>query len=1472
VDDDGSIILGTQKDNENSVFRQPRIPQQCRSTSINKNNTSMNESKASQIAITLHKSNINISENQVSIHDVETQKFEEGYKMASNSIYDMETQGDLIDIAEHIVEANIKTGKQLPKVNVHDKTTGKSMTDIHDIETQNCIDDINEMETQKINIQNVTGKKFTTDIHIVMETQKTNDTEEGSNDAEKSEIDKNNIQEKSLARIGQDIHNLETQKLDNKYIAEDISDLETQLELDSIARCKNRDISDMETQFVTDMTNETSNDRVNKDKDKNDIIDITKNGIDQENAKSSKSRSSSPSSLNLSSPGVEDCPSPLNQSSHLLESSDLLEFFSEGIDKQEVQASNMSTPKSLTKVSSDRSSNVENVQTMVNNEEDNDEDIFEAPTQRVSCNFEALMSDNSETDEENALIMCKVPKKKHRKSQLEQTNNDSETDAEEYVTELAKKQCKSSKILNNPSNEDINDKNDPGTSIESEDMFDVQTQRLNNSTIKDTSNSSINQPQNTNKINETEVDDVASTQTVNNVDQDNQTSASTSNINDMASTLVLSHETPKTVINSKDFASKNQNDLDDMTNTHIINAKSVDCCTIENLDREDTDYELAPTQLIGEIESRKEGNSTCERSASEVNLNDTLEQKLNEMFDDVNNDTNSIYESPHMSTQYLENILESSQCDASANKSIVDNRDTTDSMPQKQAEKKNDAFCNQHSHNLDIEINTNNVNKEKNDSQNSDVYFSTITTRRKRNILRDTQEVADSMEDTTPHDINFSQASKADNEKNRLVNDNTAVESNKKRKRISKTKNKSYGITETLNDNNKNKTLSSENTERSLRSSKSMKQKDEAASNKQVLRNPVKVDDAEENTSICTPCPSGNGQRAQTLDTLYESDDDILTRLPAVRISGTLSNPASPSASSTSTVRSTKSKQDFVKNKEKKGISLGKKSRDIRNFDKNTKPSADSHSNSVFDSLTSDKISGFVDTSDDSDSETNDYKRFQQLADRMLSKKLSYPKQQNKRKSAHVSRNVSEDPKKNMDVELKNPGRTSSRITRHSSRQSDESSHDFQKEACVKNTAYGVSIDPIDSKSMESEMKSAVAKRKTSLNIVIEENTEQVTSKKRKTAQIEKCRVFTRSQRNTMKITTDPWQSPKILEHFTKMSSHVSSPENMKSFEDNKTVSKTLVEETQKTSLNTRTDGNVDPGRINIKRTRNKRIIYDSQATTNINDVTANENSKKNKLAETKGTEIRASQTRDKVLKILLSPIKNLADDESQEVERIMARGPSNTQDKNLSIRESKAKIFERELRTRSRKRQNSDTETDSVLTESSTSSVIEDSDNMQLDNSASKAKRERLAKNSVFSLPEAQVLIKKEIFKKPTRINQNSTSSILDSSTENTGESSQSSMESDASTNSRLSRSKTARSRKKEKMESNQSRLINESTSRLNINVEITSPVSTPSRTRRSTSVLNNSTPSAIKHKILFTGITEDHSKIVKMLGEYKF
>ncbi|XP_018373666.1 PREDICTED: mediator of DNA damage checkpoint protein 1-like [Trachymyrmex cornetzi] len=1467
VDNDGSIILGTQKDDETcSVFRRPRVPQQSSSPSINKKNTSKNESNDSLSTIALHTSDINVSENQVSIYEAETQKFDKGYKMTSNSIYDMETQDDLVDISKH-VKTNTKNGKQLPRLNVCDKTAGRSVTDIHDMETQNCLDDINEIETQKdnINIRNVTATKFTTDIHT-METQvDTDNIDEDSSNAQKFEIDKGNSQEKNLAKIGCNIHDLETQRFDDNYIVKNISNLETQFELNSIARGEqNKDISDMETQFETDGTaNEINNDRANKKKDRNDIANTTKDGINHEDiTKSSRSRSSNRRYLNLSSPRVEGrLSSSLNQSTHLLESSGLLELFSEGIDEQEVQASNASTPKPLAKMSSKKNSNVEHVQNIVNDEE-NDEDIFEAPTQYASRKFEALISDDSETDEKDAVITSKDSKKKCRKPRLEQTNDVSETDTQENIAELAEKQCEL-RTSNKPSDEVVNDRNDPGTSIESEDMFDVQTQ-LNNPVTNNTSNLSIDQSQNSNQINEAKISDMSPTQIINN-NHDNQRSTSVSDIDVAPTQVILSRETSPS--NSIDLASKNN-----VVNKRIINAELVDYRTTENLDCEDIDYELAPTQVIGEIENKGKGISTREKGSSQVN--DTLEEKLNEMFDDVNNDMNSIHESPHMSTQYLEKILESSQSDDSINKANDDDRDTCN-VPQ--TEEKQHASRNQRSHNLlDSEVNPNNVNKAETESQNSDIYFSTITTRRKRNILKDTQEFPDSVKDITPdQDINFSQTSKASNEKG--MDDNVAQESNERKKRIAKTKHESDSITEILNDNeDKNKIISSRNNKRSLRNSKLMKCDDEPASKtrKQVFEcdpTKLKVDDAEEKTSICTPCPSENGgQRAQIMDTPYESDDDILMRLPAVRISGTLSNPVSPSASSTSTVHSTKSKRDIARSKGKESTLKGKSlcKQDIENSGKHNKSSIDSQSNLVHDNLMTDKITGPVDTSDESDDcSESTYKRFQQIADRMLSNKHNCPKRQKKRskESSRVSPNISEDPKQNTDDESKNSW-ISTKITRHSSKQNDKSPHDLQKETLksIEATSYEAT------RSTESETKSIISKRKIPLN-VIEKSVDQTTSKKRKIV-AEECPVSIRSRRNPMKTTTDR-QSPNILEHVAKIRSRESISENIKSSEDNKAMSKTTLEETQEISLNMRTDGNVYPGRSNVKRTRH--IIYDNQVTTHVNDVTANENSKKNKPAP-KGTETQTNQQLSKVPKIILNPLKclkSLSDDTSQEVESIMARAPSNTRNKNLSIREgSKAKIFKRELRTRSKKQQNSDTETDSVLTESSLSSEIEDSDNTQLDNVVSKAKRKRSAKSSISSLSQVSIKRKEEIFKKPSRI-KNSTSSLIDTSTENiTGESSQSGTESDTSISSRSLRSRTAR--KKIESNPNTCRLTDESASSLNTSTETISLTLTPSRTRRSMSILNNSTSSTMKHKVLFTGITgvmENYSEIVKTLGGSK-
>ncbi|KAL0131423.1 hypothetical protein PUN28_002746 [Cardiocondyla obscurior] len=1317
VDNDGSIIYGTQN-NEDSIFRRPQTPH-SQSTSSGLKNISTSESNDSQTGV-LHASIKNSNEDQVNIYDAETQKFEKEYdKVVSKSIHDLETQ-----IPEYLVERNAK------EANLKQAETSKSATDICDMETQKLMNDINKTDSQKNEIDKTNSKKD--------EIDKTN--------SQKNEIDNSSAVNENFTM---DIHTIETQKCNEN-----------------------------ETQFAEDSTlNE-----INTTKDRMSPKNITK---------PPDSKSNSPRYLNLSSPEIEDCPSPLNQSSHLLETSYLLEFFGEDIDKQKkIQPSNTSTPKPLTKVS------LENKNT-VNNEEDDDEDIFEASTQ-CNSNFEALISDDSETkSEKDMLAMRKVSKKKSGKSRPEQTNDDSETDAEEYIEQLVKTQQKSSRlqVISNEFNEDTSKRNDLSTSSESDDIFNLPTQKMDSFTINKTSNS-INQSQKLDEINKI-VDDMESMQ--------------------------------------KDTAA-----------THI-NTKSVDCGTKENLDCENIDYELAPTQLFDEIDKTKK-NSICEKDSSQVNVNDILEEKLNNMFDVVNNDRNKISDLPYMSTQSLQDILESQSDDVS--NSDTDDRNI-DNMSRKQLKKTK-------SNSLNTEIDVNDANEIKTNLQESNVNFSPITAKRKKNI-KDLDENV-----TVCQNVNSSSIFKVDNKK--TVDDNTAVKfNNKRKKRMPEAKNESGTIMETLNDD-KNKYIPSGDNERSLRNLKLMKQTNKAIpeTNKQVFeRDSVKVDAAGEKTS-CIPCPSADGQRMQTLSVLYEIGDDILAHLPAVRISGTLSNPPSPSASSTSTVHSTY-KQSIAKTKKTQSTPMKKKlcKRDIRNLEKNDKPSVVNCSNSVIGTPTTVKTSKLTITSEDSetDSETDNeikYKRFEQIANRMLSNTVKQHDIKN-RKIISRSPDLSKDLILNSNVESKRFTR-SSRLTQHSSRQQiDKHSYDFQRETLVKSTAM----------KDKSETQFTVDKKKKSVNKV-EESMEPVTSKKRKIALVpEKPSCSTRSRRNTMKIATDR-QSPDIFEHFTEKSSSETSPtiERTKFFKDNKTEINTTFKKTRKTPLNI--NENIDLKKSNIKRT--KRITYDSQVMHS--DTNGNGDSKKNTLTQIK--EMQVNQLENKILKVVLNPIKYpSSDNESQEVEIIMAKSSCNVQDKNLSIREStKAKLF--------KKRFYSDTETDSVLTETvssgiisseSISSEIEDSNDTHFNSLATRPKRGKLIKSSISSLTEAQVSKKKETFKKPINV-KNSTGVYLDSSAESTacGENSNSSTENYVSTSFKSLRSKAANI-KKQKAESNQNteKLIDKMVLKLHINAENASLVSTPCRTRRSTSTSSSSTPTAIKYNILFTGITDDYSKIIKKLGGCK-
>lgn len=255
---------------------------------------------------------------------------------------------------------------------------------------------------------------------------------------------------------------------------------------------------------------------------------------------------------------------------------------------------------------------------------------------------------------------------------------------------------------------------------------------------------------------------------------------------------------------------------------------------------EDLDYEMASTQIINEAEEmpKKLESKTKNSSNSKgrkTDFDDSLEQKLNDMFEGVNDD--EVTETSMVSTQILQNVLESSQRNCQ-----------TASTPSRSV---NDVLL---ARVQDIKTAESNSQESQPDSQNSEKYFSKLITKRKHNVLTDSQENIES---------NIAASSRR-NSRTGIVkankNDDTLIRTSPRRN--TKEKLKATNPANTANHVEKHLLNSFE----------------------------VSVHSSKEDTE-CT----------ETSNSLDEKDDDILTLLPEVNISGTLSNPAT--ASSTSLVQ-----------------------------------------------------------------------------------------------------------------------------------------------------------------------------------------------------------------------------------------------------------------------------------------------------------------------------------------------------------------------------------------------------------------------------------------------------------------------------------------------------------------------------------------------------------------------------------------
>ncbi|KAL2748363.1 FHA domain-containing protein PS1 [Vespula maculifrons] len=245
---------------------------------------------------------------------------------------------------------------------------------------------------------------------------------------------------------------------------------------------------------------------------------------------------------------------------------------------------------------------------------------------------------------------------------------------------------------------------------------------------------------------------------------------------------------------------------------------------------EDIDYETAATQVIEEMEvvskTQKIKMQNDEAKRRKIILNDTLEQKLNDMFDEVNDE--EVTDATAISTQSLRNILELSRynLDRTSNEDskLADN---AVSAPVKNAKSVESS-------------------RRTSDSQDSEVYFGRLVSKRKRNVLADSQEIIHSKVATSSR----RGTNKVRNAK-KIETDGSTVRSGETIDRIEKDLSNSFEI--------------------SSRSSK------ETA-----------------------------GERTKTGAKLSEErDDDILTRLPEVNICGTLSD--APAVASTPLLEQTRS-------------------------------------------------------------------------------------------------------------------------------------------------------------------------------------------------------------------------------------------------------------------------------------------------------------------------------------------------------------------------------------------------------------------------------------------------------------------------------------------------------------------------------------------------------------------------------------
>nr|XP_031840738.1 mediator of DNA damage checkpoint protein 1 isoform X1 [Nomia melanderi] len=1394
-----SMIPATQADNGDSVFRRPSVP--SRSSASNRKSfvpdssidDSINDSGSSSMLEKEHS-----DRRRVSIHDMETQKTLESESETSIDIHDVETQ----------------------KISLNSFKHSHNQTDIHDLETQH------EEGTE---IQYVA-----TDIHDV-ETQH----DIGIHDLKTpSMIESRNVSATDDKSAGV----MEKCETENTELQNNISGIEAKKnKVEEKKVCTNTAGQSIKAEVIK------TDDFTNFEQSEND-------------------QKSSQEYLHLSlTTNFDDECSELDRSRNLLGSQNLLEDFigdddpvneSRSKSSSPVKSSNMNNNETIENSSSDE--NIFNAATQVKIKE---EDVLKNVAQRVNYKFKAsLIEDDSDddTDQEGVFqryvrVDSQDSSQDIKFSKSQSSSEDSDTDEDGHFTEIAKKEKQAASMsFEARQSESKEGKNDNESSRDSYDLFDVPTQKLS---LKD-QNSSSRQS----KDNE-DIDFNAPTQVieVNNPKSDIKIETQEEHVDDLLPTQILPSSEASTNINvTKDKAAflvkEEDGEVEYNTSTKMIsenvsissdpshkNSVQLDPSIVEEFSIEDIDYEMAPTQLLGEMEKQKSKSTSPKKrkskTSNKVNLNDTLERNLNEMFDDVNED---IEDQPQISTQILTDILQLSQSDDKPTDKNIDKnppennknrkspKETKSSKPATNS--KSPVLSNRKSSRFSLKKATSD-----NDSQN---YFSNLTSTRKSNVLKDSQDLGIPSENISDNKNELG---------TKLINNNTTNDKNST-SNISLTSSPKRLLRTRFP--NSYDTKDAQESERIL-------QKTNMSSSNDVSKEYKKDDQT--SASIVN-----SRQPQDTITTLESDEEDIMAGLPEVRISGTLSNPASPTSSTSTEFRlytsRLKSKQGSRKTETKQKEAPKRSTRKslARKNSKVDESSNVSKSKSATISNTSDEfnVARVPMTLYESDKV-----KINEITPTIRTS-LRKPKESEslQRKSKLPITSQERDG-----LSIQDNGRT-----RLSLKENVDCSSVFQvgKEA------------PIAKEATESSKKTTLrASRAVKRSLSATDETESNKAKKRKGDINESTSAGTRKRKGDARsVAANRSNSANILDYINKRNSAVNmeNPENsQQSFNSSQESisSKQLIIKITKLSSSTPTPrSSPSPSAKSITESNQNETMQNKR--TSVNNRSGINNSSN---AENDKPVTRRSNTRKATKKrqLIVEDITSDVGEESQEVEMIMN---ASLQEQSISLNKKNPKNTNENtinIKTRgTRKRGYTNAHSSEDIIEN-TSSEIYETDNACFEVPTSKPKRAKVSKNAAST----DNSVVNESTKRGRRGNKRSSQSIrdlqhsiIDSSLEEVTDANvnKSIVNKTVSKEGNVPKKK-GRKAKTQKLETEKKKntdIINETSSEINSSID-TSVLSTPTRARRSLSTsFTTSSPYKIKHKVLFTGITNDYNKFLTKLG----